>query len=165
VIAERRVALAGMDQTDFDTESFTPAGPDSYGRFMRVRVMDMWMHEQDVRQAVGRPGHEDGRAPQAALDEMTAALGYVVGKRAGAPPGSRVRFELTGPMARRVDVEVGDRARVVDALAGDPTVTLTLPGHLFTRLCGGRGADPATVVVDGDPGLGEAIVTHMGFMI
>jgi uncharacterized protein (TIGR03083 family) len=165
VIAERRAALAGMDQADFDAESFTPAGPDSYGRFMRVRVMDMWMHEQDVRQAVGRPGHEDGRAPQAALDEMTAALGYVVGKRAGAPPGSRVRFELTGPMARRVDVEVSDRARVVDALAGDPTVTLTLPGHLFTRLCGGRGADPATVVVDGDPDLGEAIITHMGFMI
>jgi uncharacterized protein (TIGR03083 family) len=165
VIAERRAALAGMGQADFDAESFTPAGPDSYGRFMRVRVMDMWMHEQDVRQAVGRPGHEDGRAPQAALDEMTAALGYVVGKRAGAPPGSRVRFELTGPMARRVDVEVSDRARVVDALAGDPTVTLTLPGHLFTRLCGGRGADPATVVVDGDPDLGEAIVTHMGFMI
>jgi uncharacterized protein (TIGR03083 family) len=165
VIAERRAALAGMDQADFDAESFTPAGPDSYGRFMRVRVMDMWMHEQDVRQAVGRPGHEDGLAPQAALDEMTAALGYVVGKRAGAPPGSRVRFELTGPMARRVDVEVRDRARVVDALAGDPTVTLTLPGHLFTRLCGGRGADPATVVVDGDPDLGEAIVTHMGFMI
>ncbi len=165
VIAERRAALAGMDQADFDAESFTPAGPDSYGRFMRVRVMDMWMHEQDIREAVGRPGHEDGQAPQATLDEMTAALGYVVGKRAGAPPGSRVRFELTGSMARRVDVEVGDRARVVEALAGDPTVTLTLPGYLFTRLCGGRGADAAAVEVDGDSGLGEAIVTHMGFMI
>jgi uncharacterized protein (TIGR03083 family) len=165
VIAERRAALAGMDQADFDAESVTPAGPDSYGRFMRVRVMDMWMHEQDIREAVGRPGHEDGQAPQAALDELTAALGYVVGKRAGAPPGSRVRFELTGPMARRVDVEVGDRARVVDALAGDPTVTLTLPGHVFARLCGGRGADPAAVEVDGDTALGEAIVTHLGFMI
>jgi uncharacterized protein (TIGR03083 family) len=165
VIAERRAALAGMKQADFDAESFTPAGPDSYGRFMRIRVMDMWMHEQDIREAVGRPGHEDGEAPQAALDEMTAALGFVVGKRAAAPQGSRVRFELTGPMARRVDVEVGDRARVVDALAGDPTVTLTLPGHLFTRLCGGRGADPAAVQVDGDADLGEAILTHLGFMI
>jgi uncharacterized protein (TIGR03083 family) len=165
VIAERRAVLAGMDQEAFDAESSTPGGRDSYGRFMRIRVMDMWVHEQDIRAAVGRPGHEDGKAPQAALDEMTSALGYVVGKRAGAPPGSRVRFELTGPMARRVDVEVGDRARVVDALTGDPTVTLTLSGHLFTRLCGGRGADPAAVEVDGDPALGEAIVTHMGFMI
>jgi uncharacterized protein (TIGR03083 family) len=165
VIAERRAALARMDQAAFDAESFTPAGPDSYGRFMRIRVMDMWMHEQDIRQAIGRPGHEDGQAPQAALDEMTAALGYVVGKRAGATSGNRVRFELTGPMARRVDVEVGDRARVVDALTGDPTVTLTLPAHLFTRLCGGRGTDRAAVEVDGDIGLGQAIVTHLGFMI
>ena len=60
VIAERRAALAGMDQAAFDAESFTPAGPDTYGRFMRIRVMDMWMHEQDIREAVGRPGHERG---------------------------------------------------------------------------------------------------------
>jgi uncharacterized protein (TIGR03083 family) len=165
VIAERRSALAGMDQAAFDAESFTPAGPDSYGRFMRIRVMDMWMHEQDIRAVVERPGHEDGLAPQAALDEMTGALGFVVGKRAGAPAGSRVRFELTGPMSRRIDVEVGERARVVDAMEGDPTVTLTLPGLLFTRLCGGRGADPAAVEVTGDSQLGEAIVTQMGFMI
>ncbi len=106
-IAERRAGLRGMDQAAFDAEAFTPAGPDSYGRFMRIRVMDMWMHEQDVRAVVGRPGHEEGLAPQAALDEMTGALGFVVGKRAGAPSGSHVRFELTGPMTRRIDVEVG----------------------------------------------------------
>ena len=164
-IAERRSALAGMDQAAFDAESFTPAGPDSYGRFMRIRVMDMWMHEQDIRAVVGRPGHEEGLAPQAALDEMTGALGFVVGKRAGAPAGSRVRFELTGPMSRRIDVEVDERARVVEALEGDPTVTLTLPGLLFTRLCGGRGADPEPVRMTGDGQLGEAIVTQMGFMI
>jgi len=165
VIAERRAAVSRMDQVAFDAESVTPAGPDSYGRFMRIRAMDMWMHEQDVREAVGRPGHEDGLAPQATLDELTTAVGYVVGKRVGAPPGSSVRFELTGPLARRIDVAVGDRARVVEALDGEPTVTLTLPGLLFTRLCGGRGADPAAVQVQGDPQLGEAVVSHMGFMI
>lgn len=165
VIAERRAALAGMDQAAFDAESFTPAGTDSYGRFMRIRVMDMWMHEQDVREVVGRPGHEDGAAPQAVLDEVTAALGYVVGKRAGAPEGSSVRFVLTGPMARRVDVAVDGRAQVVAALPGEPTATLTMPGLLFTRLCGGRSADPAAVAVQGDTALGEAVVASMGFMI
>jgi uncharacterized protein (TIGR03083 family) len=165
VVAERRTALAGMDQAVFDAESFTPAGPDSYGRFMRIRVMDMWMHEQDVREAVGRPGHEDGIAPRMALDEMAAALGFVVGKRAGAPAGSSVRFELTGPLARRVDVEVGDRARVVESISGDPTVVLTLPGLLFTRLCGGRGASASDVVVSGDRALGEAVIAGLGYMI
>jgi uncharacterized protein (TIGR03083 family) len=45
VVAERRSALAGMDQAAFDQVASTPAGPDTYGRYMRIRVMDMWFHE------------------------------------------------------------------------------------------------------------------------
>lgn len=165
VVAERRTALAAMDQAAFDEESFTPAGPDTYGRFMRIRVMDIWVHEQDIREAVGRPGHLDGLAPAAVLDELAASLGYVVGKKAAAPEGSSVRFELTGPMARRIDVEVVGRARVVDGLAGEPTATLSVPGHHFTRLVGGRGADPEVVELAGDPDLGRAVVANLGYMI
>src|SRR5690606_24173300 len=97
--------------------------------------------------------------------EITAAIGYVVGKRAAAPAGSSVRFELTGPMARRIDVEVTDRARPVERLDGEPTVTLTVPGLHFTRLCGGRGADPGAVAIAGDEALGRAVVENLGFMI
>lgn len=165
VVAERRAALAAMDQAAFDEKSFTPAGPDTYGRFMRIRVMDTWFHEQDVREAVGRPGHLEGLAPAAVLDEVTAAIGFVVGKRAAAPAGTSVRFELTGPLARRIDVEVTDRARPVDALAGEPTVTLTVPGHHFTRLVGGRGADPGLVRIEGDRDLGQAVVDNLAYMI
>jgi uncharacterized protein (TIGR03083 family) len=165
VLAERRAAVAGMDQAAFDAEAMTPAGPDTYGRFMRVRVMDIWFHEQDIREAVGRPGHVEGVAPATALTEATLPLGFVVGKRAAAPAGSTVRFELTGPMARRVDIEVGDRARIVDSLTGDPDVTLTVPGHYFTRLAGGRGADPRRVEISGDAALGERVVASLGYMI
>lgn len=169
VVAERRTALAGMDQADFDVESWTPAGPDTYGRFMRIRVMDQWMHEQDIRGAVGRPGHLEGLAPEASLDEMVASLGYVVGKRAGAPSGSSVRFELTGPLARRVDIDVTDRARVVGALDGEPTVTITVAGDRFTRLTGGRVHDEADrasgVRIDGDAALGAQVLANLAFMI
>jgi uncharacterized protein (TIGR03083 family) len=165
VIAARRAELADKDQAAFDAESFTPAGTDTYGRFMRIRVMDMWMHEQDIREAVGRPGHDDGSAAVTALDEMSGAMGFVVGKRAGAPAGSSVRLDLTGSSGRRIDVEVGERASVVPALDGPPTATLTMPVLLFTRLAGGRGADPAGVEVDGDAALGRAVVDNLGFMI
>jgi uncharacterized protein (TIGR03083 family) len=165
VVEERRAVLGGMDQAAFDADSFTPAGPDTYGRFMRIRVMDIWFHEQDIREATGRPGHLEGPAPTTALDEASAALGYVVGKKAAAPAGSSVRFELTGPLGRRIDIEVGDRARVVDHLAGEPTVTLTVPGHIFMRLVGGRGADPDAVAVRGDRELGRAVVSNLAFMI
>lgn len=168
-VDERRAQLDGMDQADFDAESFTPAGPDTYGRFMRIRVMDTWFHEQDIREATGRPGHLEGVAPATALGEVTAVLGYVVGKKAGAPAGSSVRFVLTGPLAATVDVEVGDRARVVDALAGEPTVTLTVPGDRFLRMCGGRLPDPAgwpaEFQLTGDRELGEAVARNLAFTI
>lgn len=169
VVAERRAALAGMDQAAFDEESFTPAGPDTYGRFMRIRVMDMWVHEQDIREAAGRPGHLEGAAPQTALAEVSRALGFVVGKKAGAPPGSSVRFVLTGPVGATYDVAVAERARLVDGLDGEPTVTLTVPGDRFMRMVGGRLTDPdawlAEVAVDGDRTLGEAVVRSLPFMI
>ncbi len=169
ILAERRAALDAMNQAAFDVEGFTPAGPDSYGRFMRIRTMDCWFHEQDVREGVGRPGHLDGLAPQAALAESVRAMGYVVGKKAGAPAGSSVRLELTGPLAGRIDVEVGDRARVVDELDGEPTATVTLPGDRFMRLAGGRVADPATfgdgVELQGDTALGSAVLTNLAYTI
>ena len=66
-------------------------------------------------------------------------MGYVVGKLGGAPDGSRVVFELTGPLARTIRVAVAGRARVVTDFGGEPaTSTISLDGLLFTRLVGGR---------------------------
>ena len=71
-------------------------------------------------------------------------MGYVVGKKAGAPQGSRVRIVLTGDAGRDINVEVGERAAVVDELSGPPTLTATMPAGVFARLGGGR-VDPATL--------------------
>jgi uncharacterized protein (TIGR03083 family) len=169
VITERRAVLAGMDQAAFDARSWTPSGEDTYGRFMRIRVMDMWFHEQDVREAIGRPGHLEGLAPEVTLDEITTAMGYVVGKQAAFPSGTSVRFNLRGPMSHRLDIRVTDRARVVDQLAEEPTVTLTLPGATFCRLVGGRRAwdHPwvrAAVVVEGDTDLARKLLENLAFV-
>jgi uncharacterized protein (TIGR03083 family) len=167
-VAQRKAALAETSQEAWDHVGFTPAGQDTYGRFMRIRVFDQWMHELDIRDAVGRPGGEGGPAAALALDEMAAALGFVVGKKAGAPQGSRVRFVLTGDAGRTVDVEVAERASVVQALSGPPTLTVTMPVGVFARLGGGR-ADPATlrpqVTLEGDAELGERLVANMAYTI
>jgi uncharacterized protein (TIGR03083 family) len=168
ITGQRLDALRDMDQAAWDEEGFTPAGPDSYGRFMRIRVFDCWMHEQDIRDGVGRPGHDSGRVVDVVLDEMTSALGFVVGKRAGAPTGSSVTFELTGGSGRHVHVAVGERGAVVPALDGPPTVTLRMPVGIFTRLAGGRvrASDVAHQVgVSGDETLGRAVLDHLGYTI
>jgi uncharacterized protein (TIGR03083 family) len=170
VITERRAALRTTDQAAFDRRSWTPAGDDTYGRLMRIRVMDQWFHEQDVREAIGRPGHLEGIAPEVVLDEMAGALGYVVGKKAAAPAGSSVRFDLRGPLSDTLDLRVTDRARVVDRLTEEPTVTLTMPGATFCRLAGGRRPwdHPwvrSAVTIQGDEELGRKILSNLAFMI
>src|SRR6202000_161778 len=88
----RRKVLQDMSTQAWNAETLTPAGPDSYGRFMRIRVFDCWMHEQDIRLALRRPSTDDelaGTASQLSLDEIAATMGFVVGKRAQAPEGSR----------------------------------------------------------------------------
>jgi uncharacterized protein (TIGR03083 family) len=171
VTAKRRVMLTDMTDEIWNGVTATPAGPDTYGRFMRVRTFDCWMHQQDVRHALSRPPSDadlDGPASRLALDEIAASMGFVVGKLGKAPDGARVAFELTGPMARTIRVAVDGRAAVVDEFAGAPTTVIRLDGLQFTRRCGGRplGDDrPSDVEFEGDAKVGQRIVDHMAYVI
>jgi uncharacterized protein (TIGR03083 family) len=164
----RRKALAAMTEEDFDAPSWTPVGQADYRRFMEIRVFDCWVHEQDVRDAVGQPGHEDGPVAEQAVEEIVRALGYIVGKRGGAPDGSRVTIELTGPVVRTLHVAVDGRARVVDTLDGPATAAVSLASGTFTRLACGR-VDPTSVLGDvqlsGDTELAGRVVANLAFTI
>ena len=166
----RLAALERMGIDEWNAESFTPAGKDTYGRFMQIRVFDCWLHEQDIRDAVGWPGHETGLAVEVVLDEMATALGFVVGKKAGATSGQSVTFALTdgGAVVRELHVEVGDRAAVVPALGGSPTVVLTMPVGVMTRRCAGRvGPDGLLdqVLIHGDLALAKRILDNQAYTI
>lgn len=167
--AQRAAALAAMTEEEWSAEGFTPAGPDTYGRFMRIRVFDCWMHEQDIRDAVGRPGHLGGAPVELVLDEMATALGFVVGKRAGAPDGSSVTFALTGEAAREIHVRVDGRAAVVPTLDAPATATLTTDVHTFSRLAGGRtrwaAIDQDLVTISGDPTLAARVLENVAYTI
>jgi uncharacterized protein (TIGR03083 family) len=172
VTADRRAALAGMSEGEWDAVTPTPVGPESYGRFMRVRVFDCWMHEHDIRDAVSRPASDDslrGLASKLSLDEAASTAGYVVGKLAKAPDGSRILLELTGPLARSIHVSVDGRARLVDDFGGQaPTATIRLDGLQFTRLSGGRPMSPARtrgIELDGDKDVANQVVEHLNFVI
>ena len=172
ITARRKEMLAAMPVGEWNTVTFTPAGPDSYGRFMRVRIFDCWMHEHDIRHAVGRPPTDAdlaGADTRLALDEMTASMPFVVAKKGQAPAGARVQITLTGPVAREIRVAVDGRAALVEDFGGaEPTVGITLDGLQFTRLAGGRplmagrtdGIDYA-----GDTAAGARIIENLNYVI
>ena len=172
VTRKRREVLPAMSDDDWNAVIPTPAGMDSYGRFMRIRVFDCWMHEQDIRMALQRPSSDDeltGPASQLSLDEVAATMGFVVGKLGEAPDGSRVQFDLTGPLARSIRVSVDGRAQVVDDFGGlEPTATIGLDALQFTRLAGGRPMcpkRPQDIELDGDKELAARIVERLNFVI
>jgi len=170
VVGRRLGALDAMSQSDFDAPSWTPAGRDeTYGRFMRIRHFDCFMHEHDIRFAVGAPPREDPDDLSSVLDEVAAGLGYIVGRKAAMPVGSRVRIDLTGPIDVTFLVQVDERAAVVESFDRDPTVRIAMPVMLFIRLTGGRddagtGAREA-VTITGDRGLGRKLVDNLAFTI
>jgi uncharacterized protein (TIGR03083 family) len=169
---DRRKALESLSDDDWNAVTPTPVGPDSYGRFIRVRVFDCWMHAQDMREALRRPSSDDeldGPAARLSLDEIAATMGFVVGRLAKAPDGSRIEFELSGPLARSIRVSVDGRAQVVDDFGGqEPTATVRLDGLQFTRLAGGRPMCPAraqNVDLGGDKDVAAQVVEHLNFVI
>ena len=169
VTARRLAVLEAMSQEEFDAESFTPAGPDSYGRFMRIRHFDCFLHEHDMREALGRADRPDADQLALVLDEVSTGLGFVVGKKAAMPQGARVRISVTGPAERDLDVEVAERAHLVERLDEEPTVQLTLPAMRFLRLAGGRQqAEPhigSEITLGGDEELARRLASNLAFTI
>jgi uncharacterized protein (TIGR03083 family) len=171
VTGERLRALRAMGDEDFAAEAWTPAGRDTYEGFMGLRVFDCWVHEQDVRRAVDRPGHLSGPAAEQALTQASSGLPYVVGKRAGAAEGSTVVFDVHGPVRRAWAVGVtGGRARPLEDPPPAPTVRLVADFETFmTLVCGRR--DPAQALADhrvrveGDAALGRTVTEHLGYVI
>jgi uncharacterized protein (TIGR03083 family) len=168
ITAKRLARLTEMSTDEFYQPSWTPAGNGTYGRWMEIRVFDCWMHEQDIRTAAGLPGHESGPAAEQSLAEVTGALGYIIGKRGKAPDGSSVLIRLTGPIEHDLHVVTSGRAKVVDALDGEPTATISLSSSLFLRLAGGR-RDPeaamSEIKLGGDVGLARQLAANLAFTI
>ena len=127
------------------------------------RPLDVAMHEQDVRRAVGRPGNLDSAAVAHCVTRLTPGMAFVWGKKAQAAPGQTLRLVVTGPTSADLAFAVGDdgRARAVEAPA-DPTVTLTMDTETFLVLAGGRRRhDDADVAVEGEPELAARVLANL----
>jgi len=163
VMAERRAQLAALTHDDLAREVQTPIGPGTLADMLHMRLMDTWSHEQDIRRAVGRPGHVEGASADGAIAYFTKLLPYVVGKKAGAPDGTTVVFDVDG---RVMPIEVvGGRAHLCEiAPKADPTVRLAMGTATFAALVNGRTDSSDGVTVIGDDDLAQRILSNMTVM-
>ena len=148
----------------------TPVGPGDMAMFLNIRVLDNWMHEQDIRRAVGQPGHLSCAAAAHTVDRLCLTIPIVVGKRAGTPEGGAVAVDITGGVPRHLVAEVhnGRAAMVSTAVVADPLATVSMDTDTFVILAGGRRpyADVADdVTLGGDTELAERVVANFNMMI
>ncbi|WP_327067944.1 maleylpyruvate isomerase family mycothiol-dependent enzyme [Kitasatospora sp. NBC_01302] len=169
VIIRRARALRGATTAAADVVRF-PAGPYSfelpYQRLLQMRVLDVWVHEQDLRRALQLPGNLDSAAAQVTRDLLLLGLPKTIAKQAGAPAGAVVVFDVTGPLEflRTVRVDESGRGTIDGQISLGPDVQFTLGWETFLRLACGRvrpEALPAGALrIDGDDELAARILEH-----
>jgi uncharacterized protein (TIGR03083 family) len=165
VTTERLAALRAMTDDELEREGPSPIGPVPYGIFMQVRVFDCWVHEQDIRRAVGHPGNLEGPVAEVAMGRLSGGFGFVVGKRVGPPDGTTVVVRVTGPLARTLAVEMKDgRARPIEPPAS-PTLAVDIDAESFAclaagRWVGGRVLAEGRATITGDEELGHQLLAN-----
>ncbi|GAA2739535.1 maleylpyruvate isomerase family mycothiol-dependent enzyme [Kitasatospora cinereorecta] len=121
-----------------------PAGPLSedvpYVELLRRRAGDVWVLEQDLRRALRTPGNLSAPGALVTRDLLLQGLPDVVARRAGAPAGTTVAFEVTGPVGflRTVRVDASGRGTVDESVVLGPDARITLDWETFVRLACGR---------------------------
>ena len=140
----------------------TPGGVEwPIGTLLSNRPLDLWMHEQDLRRAIGRPGGYDSLAARHTMSVLGGGLGKVVGKRAKAPEGASVQIEIPeADLSWRLAIKDGRAIR--DEGTAPATVTITLGAEDFVGLAGGRiNPDQAEIEIEGDEQLGRIITLNL----
>jgi len=169
-ITAERIAHLRAPGYDFGAEAWTPIGPGTVRDLLPFRVFDSWIHEQDIRRALGRPGDDDSVAASLSVDRIESIMPMVVGKKVAPPDGTVVAFTVEGPVGRAFAIKVaGGRAGFLDSVPAAPTAHLLMGTDTFVRLASGRG-DPESILgsgavtLIGDPLLGRAVAENMNFL-
>ena len=133
---------------------------------LRNRAFDAWMHEQDVRRAVTRPGNLSAPGALVTQEMLFGALPVLVARRARAIAGQSLRLESSGALAFTGDVMVGSdgRGALSRVPLEDPSAVVRADWVTWVRLLGGR-MSPADAVVeiDGDRDLALRLVDGLCF--
>ncbi|WP_262701940.1 MULTISPECIES: maleylpyruvate isomerase family mycothiol-dependent enzyme [Streptomyces] len=143
-----------------------PGGTEvALGEALTRRAFDLWVHEQDLRRALNKPGNLDSPGATITRDLLLSALPKVVAKDAGAAPQSAVVFDVHGPMEfmRTVRIDADGRGSIDGSVSLGPTVTLTLDWETYVRLACGRVRPEAVaerLKIEGDQQLADAILQH-----
>ncbi|MHB8380411.1 MAG: maleylpyruvate isomerase family mycothiol-dependent enzyme [Acidimicrobiales bacterium] len=163
--------LRRLSDEEWAKVGWSPEGERPYYRFQETRVLDSWIHLQDIRDALLEPADDHGPGEEIVVNRFEAALPYVLAKKTRARDGTLMRLNLSGRLARTVLIGVEDgRARALEGTDVVPDLEITTPVALFWRRAAGRVTADAflrasATDVRGDKALARAFADSLVIMI
>lgn len=138
---QRRRALLESGARDPEEIIVGLLGPVPLSHNLRVRAFDSWVHEQDIRAVVGRPGLADSPGAQATAAHLLRGLPGVWADKAGALPGETLELRVTGPIAftAYVGVSAEGAAEIRAVPDAVPAVVIDMTWESYVGLATGRG--------------------------
>lgn len=131
--------LRALSPEQWVSDSWSPEGMRPLHQFQETRVLDSWIHLQDIHDAMLEPTDDHGLGEQIVVNRFEAALPYVWARLAAAPEGALLRVNLFGRLGRSVQVQVhAGRGIAVPATDEVPRVELSTAVALFWRRMAGR---------------------------
>ncbi len=169
-VAEQRMnQLRSANAEYFAQPEDTPVGPGTTADFLNIRLLDVWVHEQDMRRTLNLPGHQGGGSAEHTIDRLCATLPVVIGKRAKTPEGATAVIEITGAVQRTIAITIiNGRGQIVDKAPTESLVEIEMDSDIFLQLANGRAPyeELSTAIkISGDQELGHKIVTQFTMMI
>lgn len=129
------------------------------------RVVDVWMHDRDVRVAAGMPVKYLSLPARHTVHTFLTGLGRAFGKNAKASEGQSVvltvQFGPDDEQRAAVIVKDGRGVSVDPATVDHPTVAVTLSVDDFVSLAGGRRVAAVPPQISGDTTLGQRLVESL----
>ena len=134
-----------------------------------VRILDCWVHEQDIRRATGKIGNLTGDSAAHVFDRLYKTLPFILGKRVKLADGSTAKFIFQGDDSEIISFgSHAGRARKIEN-PDNPSVELIMDHEIYLLLSCGRISPDKDVISDrveiiGDQDLGSSILSHMNFI-
>lgn len=134
-----------------------------------VRILDCWVHEQDIRRATGKIGNLTGDSAAHVFDRLYKTLPFILGKRVKLADGSTAKFIFQGDDSEIISFgSHAGRARKIEN-PDNPSVELIMDHEIYLLLSCGRISPDKAVISDrveiiGDQDLGSSILSHMNFI-
>jgi len=158
-------------QKNFNDKVTSPVGEGTIYDLLSVRAFDFWVHEQDIRWAIGRHGNLTGLVADHAFSRMLKVVPYIVEKKAKVEEGLEVSLKIIGAIDRTIGLVIKNGRAVKMQNTQKASTDLSMSSETFLRLCCGRIKPEAALLssslveLKGNQDVGARIIRSMNYMI